>query len=126
MLVIKVKVKPSNAHELGLFADEPLKTGQVVVEPSTLGLDIELNDDDFNKLSKHEQDFISHYGFLNKFTKKHHLTFDNTRFINHSKNGNITADKDTGRLYTKRDIEVGEELTQDYAEFEDIRHELED
>ena len=126
MLVIQAQVKESETHGLGLFAEEAIEKGQLVIKPSTAGLDIELDNAEFEKLSKHEQDFISHYGFHNKHTGKHHLTFDNTRFINHSEKGNISLDRDTGNVYAKRNIGAGEELTQDYSEFEDIRQELQD
>lgn len=68
MLVVKTKVKQSDTHGLGLFAEENLKKGQLVVEPSTPGLDIELDGEEFERLPKHEQDFIAHYGFRNKYT----------------------------------------------------------
>lgn len=46
--------------------------------------------------------------------------FDNTNFINHSKDGNVTQDENYKDMYliAKRDIDKGEELTQNYLEFE--------
>jgi SET domain-containing protein len=125
MLVIKTEIKPSRTHGLGLFALEAVEEGGVVMEPSTPGLDIELEESEFKKLPKLEQDFILHYGFVNRHTGKYHLTYDNTRFINHNpKNPNLIYHESTGRLLATQKILAGDELTQDYGDFEEIRKEL--
>lgn len=51
------------------------------------------------------------------------MAFDDTRFCNHSKNGNITIDKNSieYQLIAKRNINKDEEITQDYKEFEKLR-----
>ncbi len=126
MIIIKTKLKESLIHPdgIGLFTDVFVNKGQVVILPSSVGLDIELDKTKFNQLRKEEQDFISHYGFLNKFNNKYHLNFDNARFINHSIDSNLTLDVSTSCLGAKRNIEIGEELTQDYSEFEILRSDL--
>lgn len=126
MIKVKTILKESLIHKggIGLFAIEPIKKGQVVIVPSMAGLDIELEEEGFNKLPKEEQEVILHYGFKNKFNGKYHLNFDNARFINHSKEGNLKLNEETQSLFATRDIEVGEELTQDYSEFEELREEL--
>lgn len=57
---------------------------------------------------------------------KWHLAFDDIRFCNHSKNGNVTISKNDTKyqLIAKRNINQGEEITQDYKEFEKLRKEL--
>lgn len=126
MIKTKTALKESLIHKggIGLFAVEPIKKGEVVIVPSTLGLDVELEEKDFIKLPKEEQEVILHYGFRSKFNNKFHLNFDNARFINHSKDGNLRLDKKTQSLFAIKDIEAGEELTQNYSEFEELREEL--
>ena len=120
MIKIKTILKESTVHKggIGLFACEHVRKGEIVIVPSTPGLDIELEKETFGKLTKEESEFILHYGFVNKFNGKFHLNFDNVRFINHSKDGNLSLDKKTQSLSAVKDIEPGEELTEDYLEFE--------
>jgi len=49
-----------------------------------------------------------------------HVDFDVSKFINHSNNATVTQDEnhDEAYLIATRDIQSGEELTQDYLEFE--------
>jgi len=51
------------------------------------------------------------------------LSFDNVRFINHSFEGNIIVDKTINDieypLIASKDIKKGEEITQNYFEFDD-------
>lgn len=63
-----------------------------------------------------------YWGFYDELRGLYHCDFDNTKFINHNKNGNITQDKAYQDMYliAKRDINKGEELTQNYLEFENI------
>lgn len=126
MIKVKTILKESLIHKggIGLFIVEPIKKGEIIVVPSTSGLDIELEEKDFVRLPKKEQEVILHYGFRNKFNNKFHLNFDDARFINHSKEGNLKLDEKTHNLFAIRDIEAGEELTQDYSEFKDLREGL--
>lgn len=122
MLLIKATAKPSSIHGIGLFADHDILRGTRIWKFSP-GLDLEIISEDFEKLSQYEKDFISFYGFRSKKTDNYHLSFDNVRFINHSKEGNITVDMSVNDveypLIANRDIKIGEELTQNYFEFDD-------
>ncbi|MFH0846093.1 MAG: SET domain-containing protein [Patescibacteria group bacterium] len=118
MLIKKTEIKISDIHGLGLFAKEDIKKGEVVIEKTTEGLDLSLTEGEFSKLKKHEQDYIKHYGFKFKLTGTYYLTFDNTRFINHSGDGNITLNEKDITVVAKRDIKNGEEITQNYNEFD--------
>lgn len=126
MIKIKTTLKESLVHKggIGLFTLEPVKKGEVVITPSTPGLDLELSKEDFETLPEEEKSVILNYGFLNKFNNTYHLNFDNARFINHSTEGNIKLNESDLSLYATRDIAVGEELVQDYSEFEALREDL--
>ena len=122
MLLIKATAKTSSIHGLGLFADQNIAKGTKIWQFSP-GLDLEIEPSDFEKLTQSEKEFINFYGFRSKKTDKYHLSFDNVRFINHSKEGNITIDQTTHDveypLTANRDIKAGEELTQNYFEFDE-------
>lgn len=121
MFKIKTKIKKSSIHDMGLFADENISAGQeiYIIEES---LDLLVPTNKFDILPKESREFISHYGYLDKNKNMYHLSYDNIRFCNHSKDANLTLKDKT--LISKRDIENGEELTQDYREFETLRDEL--
>lgn len=87
---------------------------------------MELSQSDFEKLSRYEQEFILFAGFRSRKTGKYHLSFDDVRFINHAEDGNIAVDEARGTeddvefvLVAARDIAVGDELTQNYYEFDE-------
>jgi hypothetical protein len=125
MLLIRTTVKPSSIHGLGLFAAEPISKGAAIWRFSP-GLDQEIAAGDFEKFTRYEQDVILFYGFRSRKTGNYHLSFDDVRFINHAEQGNITVDEARGTeddvefvLVAARDIAVGDELTQNYYEFDD-------
>lgn len=122
MLLIKAMVKSSKIHGLGLFADEDIPKGTVVWKFSP-GLDLEIPKTEFEKLSQREKDVILFYGFLSKKTDHYHLSFDDVRFINHSKEGNVVIDETVNDieypLIAGQDIKAGEEITQNYFEFDE-------
>lgn len=119
MLKIKTEIKSSSIHGLGLFALEDIAKGQVVHEESP-GLDLVIEVEKFSVLSPDEQAFIEYYGWLDKDDDKYHLNFDHSRFINHSSDSaNLTFDATHNAVVAKRAIKIGEELTEDYAEFEE-------
>ena len=122
MLLIKATVKQSNIHGLGLFAYEDIPKGTQIWKFSP-GLDLEISKTDFEKLNQAEKDIILFYGFLSKKTDCYHLSFDNVRFMNHAKRGNVLIDQTVDDveypLIAGQDIRVGEELIQNYFEFDE-------
>ncbi len=116
MFHVKVIVKESGVHGLGLFADEPIAQEQLVYT-SNPDLDLVLSKAAFEMLAPEEQAHIAHYGFKDTMGFWH-LAHDDIRFCNHSKNGNVTLTEEG--IVATRDIDKGEELLQDYGEFEDL------
>jgi uncharacterized protein len=121
MFHFKVKILPSNLHGLGLFADEDIPKGKIVytINPE---LDLILSNDKYSRLSDDEKYTIRNYGYYNQKKEQWHLSFDDIRFCNHSPNGNITRKE--RNLISKRNIKKGEEITQNYEEFESLRKEI--
>jgi SET domain-containing protein len=122
MLLIKAIVKPSPIHGLGLFADEPIAKGTRIWQFSP-GLDLEIGPANFDAFDQRERAFVLFYGFKSKKTGQYHLSFDNVRFINHAEQGNVAVDRSGNGieypLVAARDIQPGEELVQNYFEFDE-------
>jgi SET domain-containing protein len=71
-------------------------------------------------LHQKEKDEILWWGFFDEPSQKWHVDFDASKFINHSKEATVTQDEnhDEAYLVATRDIKAGDELTQNYLEFE--------
>ena len=72
-------------------------------------------------LPQHLRDWFAHFGYVDFHLDRLIVCLDNARFINHSRFPNLRSDYSADRYgtdFAARDIEVGEELTADYAEFE--------
>jgi SET domain-containing protein len=111
MLHVRTELKPSAIEGNGLFAAEWISEGQVIWS-FTPGLDIVFPRALRESLHPVVQDF------LNKYCSRdgEYLTVyaDNTRFINHSRQSNTRWDDEAAVLVASRDIEAGEEITEDY------------
>lgn len=126
MLLVATYVGPSSVHGMGLFACQDIKQGTLVYKPSPL-LDVCLSEVELTKLSAAEQSTVRHYGFRNKSDGLWYLAFDDIRFCNHStRNSNIGSTMIDGMVgvAAQRNIAAGEELLQNYQEFEELRSEL--
>jgi len=119
MIHIKYKLDRSDKHGIGLFADEDLKEGQLIYTASPL-LDVNITQEQFDSLSDREKEEFQWWGFFDEPSQRWHVDFDVSKFINHSKEGTVTQDQlhNEAFLVASRDIEKGEELTQNYLEFE--------
>jgi len=119
MIHIKYKLDKSALHGVGLFADEDIAKGQVIYTPSP-ALDVNITQEQFDSLDEKEKTEIRWWGFFDEPTQKWHVDFDVSHFINHSSNGTVSQDPSHSDAYlvATRDIKAGEELTQDYLEFE--------
>jgi uncharacterized protein len=121
MFYVKIRLEKSKIHGIGLFTGENISKNQKIYAANEK-LDLLLSEKEFSKLSLDEQNTIKNYGYFDKNNSKWYLGFDNIRFCNHSLNGNLILKERT--LIAKRDISEGEELTQNYTEFENLRKEL--
>ena len=119
MIHISYKLKASDLHGVGLFADEDIKKGQLIYTASPL-LDLNITQEQFDSLEQKEKDEVLWWGFFDQPSKMWHVDFDVSKFINHSSDATITQDDnhDEAYLIATRDIQTGEELTQNYLEFE--------
>ncbi|WP_066017149.1 SET domain-containing protein-lysine N-methyltransferase [Endozoicomonas atrinae] len=125
MFYINVQVKPSPVHGNGLFTAEPVSAGTTIYQGNA-DLDLIISEEKFSTLDAAEQQFISHYGAHSRQDQQWHLAHDHIRFCNHSNDPNVTlsypdANSHSCQIVAVCDINAGEELLQDYREFEELR-----
>jgi SET domain-containing protein len=112
MLQVKTKVKESKIHGLGLFADEFIPKDTVIFKESRFTL--KFSEEEIQMWAGIQKDFILTYGYLQHGVYK--CSVDNDRFINHSDSPN-TIDLDDFTVIAKEDIQIGEEITSNYSDF---------
>jgi SET domain-containing protein len=119
MIHIKYKLRASDFHGIGLFTDQEIKKGELIYTASTL-LDLNITQEQFDSLHQNEKDEVLWWGFFDEPSQKWHVDFDVSKFINHSKEATVTQDEnhDEAYLVATHDIKAGDELTQNYLEFE--------
>jgi SET domain-containing protein len=115
MILVKVKIKESPIHGVGLFSDQIVRKNRPVWEASPL-LDQHISWLRYSRLSPREKKFVGMYAIWQKNFIE--LSFDHSRFINHSaKRANVRYHLATHTLRSLREIGCGEEILQDYSEF---------
>lgn len=118
MIDITYSLKESDIHGTGIFTDEYIPKGKIIWKWTGM----ELSHEDFLKLDSSEQERLRHCAYRSKNTGNWFLCGDDIEYINHADDANTTEHIDphsgAGTLIAKRDIHPGEELTQDYREFE--------
>jgi SET domain-containing protein len=119
MIHIKYKLDKSAIHGIGLFTDQNINQDEIIYTASPV-LDTNITQEDFDALNEKEKSEVRWWGFYDEPTQKWHVDFDVSKFINHSYDANVTQDgnHDEAYLVAKRYIKKGEELTQNYLEFE--------
>lgn len=118
MLLVKTKIGPSAIAGIGLFTDEFIAKGTPVWKFEE-GFDVRLTKEQFSKLSLPAQKQVLNYSYFNPHTDKYVLCSDDARFFNHSTDPNVSSGPDDEHIdCALRDIEKGEELTQNYEVFD--------
>lgn len=120
MLRVPNHLGPSPIHGIGVFAAERIPAGAEVWRFSP-GFDLDLDPSIVESLPQHLRDWFAHFGYVDFHLDRLIVCLDNARFINHSRIPNLCSDYSADRYgtdFAARDIEAGEELTADYAEFE--------
>lgn len=124
MLIISTYVERSNIDGLGLFAGQDIEEGDIVwfFDPS---VDLVFDKETFNKimelLPKDVNERITKWSYTRKDTIV--LPADNARFVNHSNDPNVIC-------HGKYDLAVrkilkGEEITNNYKQFEEDPNQIE-
>ncbi|MEA2701613.1 MAG: uncharacterized protein QOE22_322 [Candidatus Parcubacteria bacterium] len=125
MILVKSTLGPSAIHGIGLFAEEPIKEGTKVWEFAP-GFDLAVTKEEVEKLSEPAREDFFNYAYLSKHTGRYILCSDDARFFNHDPDANTTCHIPAGKemedalvCHATRDIQAGEELTNNYGEFDE-------
>jgi hypothetical protein len=115
MLTVKTYLAPSKIHGIGLFAGEKIPAKSVIWKYNPL-IDKIFNKETFLKICQEQDPYTLHH-LLNSSYKKNNRYFyltDNARFINHSDQSSNISFLDEYTEIAQRDIEVDEELLENY------------
>lgn len=117
MLLVNARAGPSKIHGLGLIA------GQFIPKSATIwqfqpGFDVALTDAEYANLPPNARRAFDYYSYHCKVAGIRVLSSDDDRFTNHSDDPNSVFVG--GVTIAVRDIHPGEEVTMNYAEFEEI------
>lgn len=117
MLLVHTTIGNSSVHGTGLFAAEAISQGTRTWE-LVPNLDLIIPKAELTRLSAPALEQVLHYAYLNS-DNGYVLCFDDARFCNHSFQPNLKfIDGPMPHEVAVRDIELGEELTVNYAEFD--------
>ena len=117
MLYVKTQVRSSTIEGLGLFAAEDIPAGTLIARWEPV-FGATFTDEERAKLHPMASAFLHRYGWR-AAEGRWVLDLDDSRFMNHSDSPNMVVNADgvfTSRA--ARDIAAGEELTEDYRQFD--------
>ena len=117
MLTVKTKIQQSKIHGTGLFADEFIPKGTLVWEFNPK-FDLVWNNEEFNLLPEKAKNCIIFYGHFNWEEGGYILCSDDARFFNHSQNPNCKSE--VNKTYSISDINIGDEITDNYMEWDEL------
>lgn len=122
MLLVKTTIGPSKIHGIGLFAAEFIPKGTPTWRFKP-GLDVVISREELDALPEQARAAFKNYCYKSNRTGRYILPFDDARYFNHSENANCIEEPslmDEGEAgdVAAHDIQVGEELTNNYLIFD--------
>ncbi len=117
MLLVKTYLAPSSIHGMGLYAAEDIEEGAVIWRHDPV-FDIGFKKEQLDALSELQKKSIKNYLFYVKPQDLYVLCADDARFINHSENPCMTNGENKDESVATRHIVKGEELTDDYRNYD--------
>lgn len=118
MLLVRTTIGPSSIEGIGVFAAERIRKG-VPVWSFTKGFDQEIPGTAIRALVSPMKETVLKYAYRVPGTDTYVLPADDARFMNHSDHPAVQVAGDDGPDVAARDIALGEELTIDYAAFDE-------
>jgi SET domain-containing protein len=107
---------------VGLFADEYVPKGTVVWK-FTPNFDQKFTEEEVLNFPENVQMFLARYAWLSSKTNMYCIASDNGKYFNHSEDPNVSSsyldDEDEVVTVATKDIQKNEEITDNYANFED-------
>lgn len=121
MLLVRMKIKESGIHGIGLFADEFIPKGAVVWR-FTPGFDLRFSPEELASLPPLLASYVCEYGWKSKKSGLYCLPSDAAKHCNHASSLNTLSeyrdDEEEVVTIAIADIMPGEEMTDDYNAFE--------
>jgi SET domain-containing protein len=117
----EVKVATDPRMGLGLFATEFIPKDSLVWE-FVEGVDIKVSIEEVEQMSEAQQEYFEKYAWVED--NYYYSSCDLTNFVNHSYQPNLKIIDEI--MISLRDIHPGEELFENYAEFDDCFDEYKD
>jgi uncharacterized protein len=121
MLLVKTTLRPSPIHGIGLFADQFIPQGTRIWE-FTPGVDVKLSAAFVANAPEPLKSWLATHIYLSRTSHTYILCSDDARFFNHADHPNTASREVVGEeevvTMATRDIQPGEELTDDYRTFE--------
>lgn len=126
MYLISVKVAKSDIHGRGVFTNEKIPKGKIVWKFRN-SYDIKLSQKEYDVLSESRKQKIQKVGYLSPWSGYWVLPpeGDPAEYTNHNSQNNLSVIFDRSvsaepYFVANRDIRAGEELTNNYSEFDKI------
>jgi uncharacterized protein len=113
MLTVRTYIDKSSVHGFGLFAAEFIPKDKLIWELDVV-LDLIIKQDKYEKLPLLAKEYFDWFGYYSESRGGWILCFDNARFVNHSKSPNTYG---VGNTIALQDIQIGEEITENYYIF---------
>ncbi len=118
-LLINTYLKEVEGKGIGLMSREFIPKDKVVYKDD-LNFDRLIKQSEVNQMSEAQKKFIDTYCAFIKEYDAYYLCMDNSRFINHSFTPNLNWDPVNKQYTAARIIEMGQELTSNYTEFDEF------
>jgi len=122
MLLVKTKITESKIHGIGLFADEFIPKSTEIWK-FTPGFDMKFTREQILAFPDLLQIYIYKYSWRSKKTKLYCFSSDNGKYFNHSTTPNVHSEHREGEdevvTVAIKDIQIGEEILDNYSSFED-------
>jgi SET domain-containing protein len=114
MFLIDTYLDKSKIQGVGVFAKENIKKGQLIKEVRP-DFEIEFNSDNLPKMPLALANFINTHSYQRELGSKILVMgIDNEKYMNHSDDPNVD-----GEGYALKNINIGDEITIDYRDFDD-------
>lgn len=121
MMLVPCEVRSSPIHGVGLFATTFLPKGTMVWRFDSR-IDRVYAQEELASLPPLTQAFLKNYSCWHEASQLWIFCGDNARFVNHAKDCNLVAVNGFGASLAARDIQAGEEITDDYSIICDYTH----
>jgi SET domain-containing protein len=120
MLLVKTTIAPSSIHGIGLFADQCILQSTRIWE-FTPGFDLKLSSAFVEHTPEPLHSWLHTHTYCSRISHQYILCSDDTCFFNHAETPNTESREVDGEdeviTGATRDIQPGEELTDDYRTF---------